>query len=110
MLICHVGVQVTCDLLHRLMDGVDPGDLEAARAAACAVNGVHSADVRGRWMGRNLAFEVETCLDDGLNLADADRINTHVEDVVRAAALYLCARTRTPSRPRSPSPARMRSA
>jgi cation diffusion facilitator family transporter len=85
LFICHVGIEVTRDLLHRLMDGVDPDDLETARAAASTVDGVRSADVRARWMGRTLSIEVETYLDDGLDLAAADRINTRVEDSVRAA-------------------------
>ena len=85
LFICHVGVEVTKELLHRLMDGVDPGDIEAAHAAAVRVDGVRAADVRGRWMGRTLMLDVETRLDDGLNLADADLINTRVEDGVRAA-------------------------
>jgi cation diffusion facilitator family transporter len=85
LFICHVGVEVTRELLHHLMDGVDPDDLDAARTAAVRVDGVRAADVRGRWMGRTLLLEVETRLDDGLNLADADLINTRVEEGVRAA-------------------------
>lgn len=85
LFICHVGVEVTRDLLHRLMDGVDPGDLDAARAAATAVGGVRSASVRGRWMGRTLAIEVETRLADGLSLLAADEINAAVEHAVRTA-------------------------
>jgi hypothetical protein len=34
---------------------------------------------------RTLTLEVETSLDDGLNLADADQVNISVEDAVRAA-------------------------
>jgi cation diffusion facilitator family transporter len=85
LFICHVGVEVTRQLLHRLMDGVDPEDLDAAHTAAAKVPGVRSVDVRGRWMGRTLTLEVETSLDDGLNLADADQINIRVEDAVRVA-------------------------
>ncbi|WP_329246283.1 cation diffusion facilitator family transporter [Actinoallomurus sp. NBC_01490] len=85
LFICHVGVEVTREMVHRLMDGVDPDDLDAAKAAAARVPGVRSAEVRGRWMGRTLALEVETGLGDGLNLADADRINASVEESVRAA-------------------------
>lgn len=85
LFICHVGVEVTRELLHRLMDGVDPADLDAARTAAVGVDGVRAAEVRGRWMGRTLRLEVETRLDDGLELAEADLINNRVEEGVRAA-------------------------
>jgi divalent metal cation (Fe/Co/Zn/Cd) transporter len=67
------------------MDGVDPDDLEAARTAAVGVPGVGAAEVRARWMGRTLAVEVETRLDDGLSLLDADGINAEVERAVHAA-------------------------
>lgn len=55
LFICHVGVEVTRDLLHRLMDGVDPEHLDAARTAAADVPGVDAGpnaldgpDPRGR--------------------------------------------------------------
>jgi divalent metal cation (Fe/Co/Zn/Cd) transporter len=35
--ICHVGYEVTRDMLARLMDGLDPADLEAAHSAAAAL-------------------------------------------------------------------------
>jgi cation diffusion facilitator family transporter len=85
LFICHVGIEVTRDLLHHLMDGIDPDDLEHARAAATTVTGVLDAAARGRWMGRTLILEVETRLRDDLTLTDADRINTTVEARVRAA-------------------------
>jgi len=44
--ICHVGHEVTTGMLARLMDGLDPGDLDAESAAA-AVPGIRSATVRG---------------------------------------------------------------
>lgn len=85
LFICHVGVEVTRDLLHRLMDGVEPEHLDAARTAAAGVPGVGAAGVRARWMGRTLAVEVETRLDDGISLLDADGINAAVERAVRTA-------------------------
>ena len=85
VLICHVGYQVTRDMIARLMDGVDPGDLDAAYTAAAAVPGIQSAAVRGRWMGRTLLLEVETRLDGSTPLADADHVSRQVEAAVGAA-------------------------
>src|SRR5260370_8463166 len=39
LFICHVGYEVTRDMLARLTDGLDPGDLDAAQTAAAAVPG-----------------------------------------------------------------------
>ncbi len=41
-------------MIHRLMDSIDPDELAAAEKAASAIDGVQSATVRGRWMGRSL--------------------------------------------------------
>ncbi len=85
LLICHVGYAVTGDMLARLMDGLDPGDLDAAQTAAAAVPGIRSATVRGRWMGRTLLLEVETRLDGSMPLADADQVSRRVEAAVATA-------------------------
>ncbi|HLQ56480.1 MAG TPA: cation diffusion facilitator family transporter [Streptosporangiaceae bacterium] len=85
LFICHVGYEVTKDMLARLMDGLDPGDLDAAETAASAVTGIRSATVRGRWMGRTLLLEVETRLDGSIPLADADQISRQVEAAVACA-------------------------
>lgn len=82
LFICHVGYEVTRDMLARLTDGLDPGDLDAAETAAAAVPGIRSAAVRGRWMGRTLVLEVETRLDGSMPLADADQISREVEAAV----------------------------
>lgn len=82
LFICHVGYEVTRDMLARLMDGLDPGDLDAAETAAAAVPGIRSAAVRGRWTGRTLLLEVETRLDGSMPLADADQISRQVEAAV----------------------------
>jgi len=85
LFICHVGYEVTKDMLARLMDGLDPGDLDAAETAASAVTGIRSATVRGRWMGRTLLLEVETRLDGSMPLADADQVSRQVEAAVACA-------------------------
>jgi cation diffusion facilitator family transporter len=82
LFICHVGYEVTKDMLARLMDGMDPGDLDAAETDASAVPGIRSATVRGRWMGRTLLLEVETRLDGSVPLTQADQICREAEAAV----------------------------
>jgi cation diffusion facilitator family transporter len=83
--ICHVGYEVTKDMLIRLMDGLDPGDLDAAENAATTVTGIRSATARGRWMGRTLLLEVEAHLDGSVSLAEADQICRQAEAAVSRA-------------------------
>ena len=83
--ICHVGYEVTKDMIHRLMDSIDPGDLAAAETAATAVAGVRSATVRGRWIGRNLLLEAEGHLDGSISLAQADQITRQMQDAITSA-------------------------
>ena len=85
LFICHVGYKVTKDMLARLMDGIDLGDLEVAETAAASVPGIRSANVRGRWTGRTLLMEVEARLDGSMPLADADQISHQVEAAVMRA-------------------------
>jgi cation diffusion facilitator family transporter len=83
--ICRVGYEVTRDMIHRLMDGIDPDDLSAAESAASTVAGVRSATVRGRWVGRNLLLEAEGHLDGSLSLTQADQITRQMQDAIAAA-------------------------
>jgi cation diffusion facilitator family transporter len=83
--ICHVGYEVTRDIIRHLMDGVEPEHLEAARQATQAVVGVHAALVRGRWMGRTLILEVEGRLAPETTLAQAEQIGQAVESAVHSA-------------------------
>ncbi|OBH94429.1 cation diffusion facilitator family transporter [Mycobacterium scrofulaceum] len=72
--ICHVGWEVTSDIAHRLLDGVDPEIITTAEAVAAAVPGVTHAHARARWTGRTLRVEVEGFLAPDTPLAAADRI------------------------------------
>ena len=72
--ICHVGWEVTADIAHRLLDGVDPEIITTAEAVAATVPGVTHAHARARWTGRTLRVEVEGFLDPDTPLAAADRI------------------------------------
>ncbi len=83
LFILHVGYQVTGEILHHLMDGVDSEVISAARDAARSIAGVDDVVVLGRWMGRSLILEVEAELDDEVLLGHADRLGERVE-----AAIY----------------------
>jgi len=83
--IVHVGWEVSSDVVHRLMDGVEPGILATAEAAAGEVPGVQHAHARARWTGRTLRLEVEGWVDGHLSVVDADAIGQAVADRVCAA-------------------------
>lgn len=83
--ICHVGYDVTRELAGHLMDGVDPGDIQAAEQAAARVPGVRAASARGRWMGRTLMLDVELHVPAGLSVGDADEIARLAEEAVFGA-------------------------
>src|SRR3984885_4611398 len=74
LFICHVGYEVTADVLHRLADGVDPDVIVRAEAAAGSVPGVIHAHARARWTGRTLRVEVEGWVDPELPARDADAL------------------------------------
>lgn len=85
LFICHVGYEVTSDIVHRLLDGVDDGVLVTAEQAAGSVEGVSHAHARARWTGRTLRFEVEGWVDADLLVADADRLGLRVSEAVHGA-------------------------
>jgi cation diffusion facilitator family transporter len=78
--ICHVGWEVTSDIAHRLLDGVDSEVIPTAESVAAEVDGVVHAHARARWTGRNLRVEVEGWLDPDVSVANADRIGLQVAD------------------------------
>ena len=80
--ICHVGYEVTADVLRRLADAVDPAVIATAEAAAGSVAGVVHAHARARWTGRTLRVEIEGWVDPGLTTRDADMIGRLVADAV----------------------------
>ena len=80
--ICHVGYQVTKDVVHRLADGVDPAVITTAEAAAGSVPGVIHAHARARWTGRTLRVEVEGWVDPELLAKDADAMGRLVADQI----------------------------
>jgi len=76
--ICHVGWEVTADIAHRLLDGVDPEVIATAETVAATVPGVVHAHARARWTGRTLRVEVEGFLDPGTPLSAAEDIGRRV--------------------------------
>ena len=70
--ICHVGYEVTKDVVHRLADGVNPEVITTAEAAPGSVPGVIHAHARARWTGRTLRVEIEGWVDPELPAKDAD--------------------------------------
>ena len=72
--ICHVGYQVTTDVVYRLANGVDPRLITATESAARSVPGVIHAHARARWTGRTLRVEVEGWVDPDLTARDADTL------------------------------------
>ena len=81
LFIIHVGWEVTSELVHHLMDGVDPHIITDAVAAAKLVPDVSDAQARARWSGRTLTIDTDIWLDPTLGLADA----THIAEAVQLA-------------------------
>ncbi len=82
LFIVQVGITVTHEIVHHLMDGVDPADVQAAREAALRVDGVRDVAVRGRWMGRSLVFDIEARLSPDVSLRTAEGIGSRVTSAV----------------------------
>jgi divalent metal cation (Fe/Co/Zn/Cd) transporter len=85
LFIVHVGYQVTREIVHHLMDGVDEAEMSAAREAALTVPGIDDITVRGRWMGRSLHIDVEASLPRATTLETAETIAAEVEEAVHDA-------------------------
>ena len=76
--ICHVGYEVTKDVVHRLADGVDPQLIISAEAAAGSVPGIVHAHARARWTGRTLRVEIEGWVNPALSVREADALGVLV--------------------------------
>jgi divalent metal cation (Fe/Co/Zn/Cd) transporter len=81
-MICHVGYEVTTEIISHLMDAVDPTLLDRAECGASAVAEVESVRVRGRWTGRSLRLDVRAELDPSLRLGATASIAEAVEAAV----------------------------
>jgi cation diffusion facilitator family transporter len=83
--IVHVGYEVTKDVTHHLMDGVDEKDLAQIHRALTGVAGLLVDRVRARWLGRSLHVEVHAHLSPRLTVADVQLLETAARDAVLAA-------------------------
>ncbi len=81
LFILHVGYEVTGEILHHLMDGVDADEVEAARRAAATVTS-DDVTVRGRWMGRSLLLEVDVPVQADMPVGSAATIGRQVEAAI----------------------------
>ena len=82
LFICHVGYEVTKDVVQRLADGVDPAVITAAEAAAGSVRRSIHAHARARWTGRTLRIEIEGWVDPDMSVRDADELGRQVAAAV----------------------------
>jgi cation diffusion facilitator family transporter len=83
--ICHVGWEVSSDVAHRLLDGVDPQVISTAETLAANVPGVRHTHARARWTGRTLRLDLEAWLDPDTTVHDADRLGQSVADQIGTA-------------------------
>lgn len=67
---------------HRLADGIDPGVIDTAEAAAGSVPGVVHAHARARWTGRTLRVEIEGWIDPDTTARAADDLGRLVADEI----------------------------
>jgi cation diffusion facilitator family transporter len=82
LFICHVGYEVTADVMRRLADGVDPDVITAAEKAAGSVAGVVHAHARARWTGRTLRVEIEGWVAPDTTAHAADALGRSVADAL----------------------------
>jgi cation diffusion facilitator family transporter len=82
MFICHVGWEVTTDVMHRLMDGVDPEITATAENTAMGIHGIRHAHARARWTGRTLRLEIEAWVDADTSAATSDALGRHAADLI----------------------------
>lgn len=83
--ICHVGWEVTSDVAHRLMDGIDPAVIHQAEEAASSVTGIIHAHARARWTGRTLRIEIEGWIDPDVSTRDADALGRQAATAIAEA-------------------------
>ena len=97
--IVHVGWEVTRDVVHHLMDGVDPDVIHDAESAAMLVPDVRAAHARARWAGRTLTIDLDVDLAPTVPLGEA----SHISEGVRLAVAHHIHEARTVNvRPVSP--------
>ena len=94
--IAHVGWEVTSDVVHHLMDGVEVDYVAAAKRAAENAGGVAVPVVRGRWVGRSLRFELEAEYPDRMTIAAATALSDRIRQAVRETSEQVSSVTVSP--------------
>jgi cation diffusion facilitator family transporter len=85
LFICHVGYDVTSEIVRRLLDGVEVGVLVSAERAATTVPGISHAHARARWTGRTLRIEIEGWVSPTLSVSETDHQAVLVAEAVHKA-------------------------
>ena len=81
--ICHVGYEVTADVVRRLADQVDPEIIHVAERAVGELPGIVHAHARARWTGRTLRVEVEAWVDPGMTALESDELGRAAAQAIR---------------------------
>jgi cation diffusion facilitator family transporter len=82
--------QAVGQVLHRIMDGVEPGLVDQIEARARTVPDVMAVkDCRARWAGRGLLAELAIAVDGELSVVEAHVIASQVEHSLRHAIAKL---------------------
>ena len=85
VLIAHVGFEVTRDVLHHLLDGIEPELIDSVVALARSAPAVDEVvRARGRWTGRVIRLELELRLAPKATIRDGIAAQTWIEEHVRA--------------------------
>jgi cation diffusion facilitator family transporter len=85
LLIIHIGIDASRDVVSRLLDVNDPELADAVRAAVQEVPSVQAVtDVRVRWLGREAEARVIVQLAPTLSLVQAHDVAHRVQERVRA--------------------------
>ena len=72
--ICHVGYEVTSEIIGHLMDSVDAEITTKAIEVVSSCGSFDSIAIRARWIGRTLLLEVDCYSDGSLTLNECDSI------------------------------------
>ena len=96
--IVHVGYEVTKEVTHHLMDGLDGTELQQVRDALASVPGLTVDEVRGRWLGRSLHLDVHASLSPHLTVSDIHALQTAASHAVLATVPATRELTLTPTR------------
>lgn len=77
-------------VVRRLMDGIEPGTLDAVESAAAGAPGVLSVhDARARWSGHRLEADLAIAVDPGLTVAASQEVVGTVQERLHEALPHL---------------------